>query len=256
MNKRYINLNRNDILRLDELTKLYFKDIDKYPKLSNVEFNKLFQLYKNNGCYKSFHKILRSNLRFVVSAAKNYQNSGVSINDLINAGNVGLIEALSKFDDTRGVNFLTYAKFYITRELNTLHEQYTNHIKIPVEMKKQIIKSKKEVIDEFYTNNNVSKPIVVSISECIGNDDFDIESTIENPTDEFNSDFGYKFEMLHKCIDSLNDIEKTIITKSFGINESPLTYKEIGDILGISQAMVRIKREKALYKVSKIMVNN
>ena len=239
-----IRLNKIDILKQDDITKLYFKDINKYQTLSDDDFRKYFDLYKNDGCEKSFHKILKSNLRFVVSAAKSYQNSGVPLNDLINAGNLGLIEALSKFDDTKGFKFLTYAKFYIIRELNSIHDQYTNSIKLPVEMKKKIHESKKISVSEFSGNNNsVSKPIVVSMSEPVYNEDFDIESTISNPTDEYNSDFGYKFESLHKCIDLLSDEDQIILTKSFGIDgKAPLTYKEIGDILGVHSGKSFIAR--------------
>src|SRR5690606_20470323 len=94
----------------------YLKEISAYPLLDREEEIALAEKIKT-GCTESLDKLVRSNLRFVVSVAKKYQNQGVALGDLINEGNLGLIRAAHKFDETKGIKFISYAVWWIRQAI-------------------------------------------------------------------------------------------------------------------------------------------
>ncbi|HMY24039.1 MAG TPA: sigma-70 family RNA polymerase sigma factor, partial [Chitinophagales bacterium] len=101
----------------------YLSEISKLPMLSEEEEVKVAQQIRA-GDTEAFEKLVQSNLRFVVSVAKQYQNQGLALNDLINEGNIGLIKAASKFDETKGIKFISYAVWWIRQSiLQALIEQ-------------------------------------------------------------------------------------------------------------------------------------
>ena len=101
----------------------YLRDISAYPLISRDEEVRLAQEIRA-GDQEALDKLVRSNLRFVVSVAKKYQNQGVSLSDLINEGNLGLIRAAHKFDETKGIKFISYAVWWIRQAiLQALAEQ-------------------------------------------------------------------------------------------------------------------------------------
>ena len=101
--------------RSNELLNSYLKDISKYKILESSEIAKLI-LEAQNGNEKSKNKVVQSNLRFVVTIAKQFQHRGIDLMDLIAAGNEGIIKAVDKFDPSRGVTFLSYAVWWIKKE--------------------------------------------------------------------------------------------------------------------------------------------
>src|SRR5262245_34675689 len=101
----------------------YLREISQYPLINREEEVRLAQRIRES-CEESLDKLVRSNLRFVVSVAKKYQNQGVSLSDLINEGNLGLIRAAHKFDETKGIKFISYAVWWIPQAiLQALAEQ-------------------------------------------------------------------------------------------------------------------------------------
>src|SRR5438105_10078987 len=105
----------------------YLREISQYPLISRKEEVTLAQRIKQ-GDPEALDKLVRSNLRFVVSVAKKYQNQGVSLSDLINKGNLGLIRAAHKFDETKGIKFISYAVFCLKKKNNNQipHEEHYN----------------------------------------------------------------------------------------------------------------------------------
>src|SRR5688500_19631525 len=102
----------------------YLRDISAYPLITREDEVDLARLIRD-GSQEALDKLVRSNLRFVVSVAKKYQNQGVSLSDLINEGNLGLIRAAHKFDETKGIKFISYAVFCLKKTIiQALAEQY------------------------------------------------------------------------------------------------------------------------------------
>lgn len=258
-----MKIDRISFLKRDDFSEMYFSEIKNYKVLSDGQFEYQYNLYKNGTIKeskKAFDLIINSNLRFVVSIAKKFQNLNVNINDLINAGNVGLILALDNFDISRGFKFITYAVWYIKREIQNQCDSYINKVKIPTSVKMEIRNTNKLPINEFNTNYDVAKrPVVVSINEPINNSDDSILYDILRCHDtSFDTDIKFKYDDILNYLNVLNEEEKFIIINSFGLyGVMPKTYKEISLISNnVSPAMIRVKREKALYKMKKCMVQN
>jgi len=121
---------------------LYLKEISNYPLLSSEEEVSLARAYKD-GDRKAIEKIVLSNLRFVVSIAKKYQNLGVALSDLINEGNIGLIRAAHKFDETKGVRFITYAVWWIKQAIIQYLSEQSRVVRIPLNKASAMFKMEK-----------------------------------------------------------------------------------------------------------------
>ena len=225
-----MKLNRTDILFKDELTLKYFNEI-KEKVLTESEFLKLFNEYKG-GNVDAFNSIIKANLRYVVSIAKKYQNNNISLNDLISAGNIGLIISLTKFDLSREVKFTVYSKFYIVREINIQIEEFTNRQKYD----NAVISNSKKSKSLFDDSNCVNKIQTFSSNTPIMNSKGDsngetYETMLVNEEASFDAENNFRFEAIYKAIDMLNSDEKEIIGYRFGINNTkPMTFEEISDI--------------------------
>src|SRR3989337_1988694 len=109
----------------------YLREISQYPLISREDEVDLAQRIKT-GCHESLDKLVRSNLRFVVSVAKKYQNQGVSLSDLINEGNLGLIRAAHKFDETKGIKFISYAVWWIRQAILQALAEQSRIVRVPL----------------------------------------------------------------------------------------------------------------------------
>ncbi|MGH7506359.1 MAG: sigma-70 family RNA polymerase sigma factor, partial [Longimicrobiales bacterium] len=109
----------------------YLKEISAYPLLTREEEVYLASRIKD-GCADSLDKLVRSNLRFVVSVAKKYQNQGVALGDLINEGNLGLIRAAHKFDETKGIKFISYAVWWIRQAILQALAEQSRIVRVPL----------------------------------------------------------------------------------------------------------------------------
>src|SRR5499426_1801341 len=110
---------------------LYLREISRYPLINREEEVRLAQRIREN-CEESLDKLVRSNLRFVVSVAKKYQNQGVSLSDLINEGNLGLIRAAHKFDETKGIKFISYAVWWIRQAILQALAEQSRIVRVPL----------------------------------------------------------------------------------------------------------------------------
>ncbi len=229
-----------------------------------------------NGDRAALDKLTRANLRFVVSVAKQYQNQGLSLPDLINEGNLGLIKAAEKFDETRGFKFISYAVWWIRQSiLQSLAEQ-SRIVRLPLNQVGSLNKINKayarfeqeherkpsaeelaEVldmpIDKIAETLKMSGRHVSVDAPFVEGEDNSLLDVMENE-DSPNADRGLINESLSKEIDralaTLTDREADIIRKFFGIQTPEMTLEEIGEELNLTRERVRQIKEKAIKKMA------
>ncbi len=258
----------------------YLKQIADIPLISPEEEKNLAKKIKE-GDKQALDKLVKANLRFVINVAKNYIGYGVPFQELISAGNIGLIEAAKRFDPDRGVRFISYAIWWIKQSIFQTIQQQKDLIRIPHRTSNMAVR-----IDKVYLELKEKlgrEPTYKEIKSKLKNENLEIdEKDIENfllmkrhsvsldvPVDadegtffiDFISKHGTKDvednilkEELHKEVEELlshlTKRERFIIEKRFGLyGQEPLTLREVGDLLGISRERVRQIEIKALKKI-------
>jgi RNA polymerase primary sigma factor len=259
----------------DRSLDLYLREIGSTPLITAQEEVKLARRIKQ-GDKKALEKLTKANLRFVVSVAKNYQNQGLSLADLINEGNIGLIKAAKRFDETRGFKFISYAVWWIRQAIlqalaeqsrivrlplnrvGTLHkigkvssslEQAYGRIPSPDEIAKELELTESEVSDTLkISNSHLSLDQPFSVSE--DNSLIDIlEDEFQPGPDEALLDQSLRVE-IDKALDSLTPREAEVINLYFGLNaEKALTLEEIGARFNLTRERVRQIKEKAIRRL-------
>ena len=254
---------------------LYLKEIGLTPLINaakEVELAKRIRL----GDQGALDALTKANLRFVVSVAKQYQNQGLSLADLINEGNIGLIKAAKRFDETRGFKFISYAVWWIRQAIlqalaeqsrivrlplnrvGTLHkigkvssslEQEFGREPSPDEIAKELALTTGEVSDTLkISNSHLSLDAPFSVSE--DNSLIDVlEDDLQPSPDESLLSDSLKKEIT-SALDSLTAREAEVITLYFGLNhEKPLTLEEIGARFNLTRERVRQIKEKAIRRL-------
>ena len=256
---------------------MYLKDISKYPLLTAEEETELLSEAKN-GNEKAKEKLIVSNLRFIISIAKQYQNKGVEFSDLISAGNIGLIRAISHFDDSYNCKFISYAVWWIRDSILKEILDYGKIIRIPAEkitkfnkLNKAIIqyeqdhgispsfKELEEILDcsEEDLKNIISQCTVSIIPDSVVNSDGEEESIFETLyIGNGNTDENLKKQSESVIINdflkqNLNDTEYYVITKFFGINGEEMNLDDISNACNITKERVRQIKDKAIIKLRK-----
>jgi len=139
------------------ITSRYFKDISKYPLLKHPELVKLFQEYETTPDPKIKHaiksKLMLSNLRLVISEAKKYRRAGISFNDLIQEGNIGLIRAIELFDWSKGFRFSTYARWWIRQAVSRFVVSKSRTVRLPAHIATAVRKTSK-ILNDYQTLSN------------------------------------------------------------------------------------------------------
>lgn len=253
----------------------YLQEIGREELISVDDEVKLAQKIRN-GDRKALEKLVSSNLRFVVSVAKQYQNQGLSLPDLINEGNLGLIKAAEKFDETRGFKFISYAVWWIRQAILQALAEQSRIVRLPLNQVGSLNKINK-ALSRFEQENerrpspeelaeeldmpidkvadtikisgrhvSVDAPFVEgednSLLDVLPNDDSPVaDSTLldESLATEIN-----------RALDSmLCEREREIVKKFFGIACQEMTLEEIGDEFGLTRERVRQIKEKALRKL-------
>jgi len=195
----------------------YLQEISQEPLLPPKEEIELTKKI-HEGDRQALDKLVRANLRFVVTVANQYKDQGLSLPDLINEGNVGLIKAAEKFDEKRGSKFITYAVWWIReRILHAIAEEQRHASR--------------------QSHDTLSSPD--SLVAYVGQVDESFSVEVNN------------------AIGTLSERERFIIERSFGINGQPeMTLKEIGESLDLTRERVRQIREKAIRKLRAMGINN
>jgi RNA polymerase primary sigma factor len=259
----------------DRSLDLYLREIGETPLIPAEEEVRLAKQIRL-GNRHALEALTKANLRFVVSVAKQYQNQGLSLADLINEGNIGLIKAAKRFDETRGFKFISYAVWWIRQAIlqalaeqsrivrlplnrvGTLHkigkissslEQDLGREPSPDEIARELDLSEMEVSDTLkISNSHLSLDAPFSVSE--DNSLIDIlEDEFQPAPDEELLDQSLKLE-IEKALDTLTPREAEVISLYFGLNhEKALTLEEIGARFSLTRERVRQIKEKAIRRL-------
>ena len=256
---------------------LYLKDISKFPILTpEEELNLVIQM--RNGDKAAREKLINSNLRFVVSIAKQYQNKGLDFADLISVGNLGLMTAIDRFNPEYNCRILSYAIWWIRDFI--LQELFTNGktIKVPVG-KVTAVNKLNRILTEFEQKNE-RPPTVEELVPLLGMSNFEIEdllsySQLQVFSEETVSDDGDTASLYDSICDEdsdadstlknlgltsviedilsevLNPIEYQVIIKLFGIGCGEMAYNDIAEDLNLTKERVRQIKDKAIIKLRK-----
>ena len=253
----------------------YLQEIGREALLPVEEEVELSQRIRK-GDRRALDKLVRANLRFVVSVAKQYQNQGLSLPDLINEGNVGLIKAAEKFDETRGFKFISYAVWWIRQTILQALAEQSRIVRLPLNQVSAVNKITKAMtkFEQEYERKPSADELAELVNELpekisdslrasgrhvsvdapfIEGEENSLLDVMTNP-DSPMADQGLVSESLSTEIDRalgvLNEREKQIIERSFGINNQPeMTLEEIGETFGLTRERVRQIREKAIRKL-------
>lgn len=261
----------------------YLQEIGKVELITADEEVELAQRIRN-GDRAALEKLIKANLRFVVSVSKQYQNQGLSLPDLINEGNLGLMKAAKRYDETRGFKFISYAVWWIRQSILQAIIEYSRIVRLPVNKVTSYNKvqtayshffqefEREPTMKELSDLVNMPENVVVELLN-IGNKHLsfdsplggeDSESTLEDfyfDTDYEQTDDTLLKESLNKDIDIklniLSPREKEVLKAFYGLNgEEELNLDEIGDMFGLSGERVRQIKERAIQKLRRSYKRN
>ena len=252
----------------------YLQEIGHEELISVDEEVALAQKIRN-GDKKALEKLTKANLRFVVSVAKQYQNQGLTLPDLINEGNLGLIKAAKKFDETRGFKFISYAVWWIRQSILQALAEQSRLVRLPLNQ----VGSVNKVSRAFnkFEQENERRPSIEEIAAEIdlpqdkiaeaikvGNRQISVDAPFSDSDDNSlldilpntsipNADKGLDIESLkeevNRALSTLNERERDILKDFFGLNGTELTLEEIGQKYGLTRERVRQIKEKAIRRL-------
>ena len=252
----------------------YLQEIGKEELITVEEEVELAQRIKK-GDQAALEKLTRANLRFVVSVAKQYQNQGLSLPDLINEGNLGLIKAAEKFDETRGFKFISYAVWWIRQSILQALAEQSRIVRLPLNQVGSLNKINKAF--SKFEQEHERKPSPEELAESLelpadkvadtlrvsgrhvsvdapfvdGEDNSLLDVLVNN--DSPNADRALIMESLakeiHRSLATLTERESDIIRLFFGIGCQEMTLEEIGERFGLTRERVRQIKEKAIRRL-------
>lgn len=252
----------------------YLQDISHEGLISVEEEIELARKIKQ-GDVKALEKLTKANLRFVVSVAKQYQNQGLSLPDLINEGNLGLIKAAKKYDETRGFKFISYAVWWIRQSIMQAISEQSRLVRVPINQMGIIHKLRKVVqqfeqthqrlpsVDEMAEQIDLPKERIVEIMSMITkkismdapistSDDGSLLDVLPNKNspdaDAELLEAGLKKE-IERALVALPEREQIILRGYFGINQREMSLEEIGAQTGLTRERVRQLKEKAIRRL-------
>lgn len=236
---------------------IYLFDVRKYNSLTRQEENDLIKKIKT-GCQKSKETLILSNLRFVITMAKQYMNQGLDLADLISEGNYGLIKAAEKFDyENTTVRFLSYAVWWIKQSMIQSLNDNCRTIRLPVNIINEMSKHAKNAPKEYHEDvpkSIIGLPHVSRLDDQMDENGTTFNDVIEDPYVErpdlfFADDKQILMLKLKKVLSNLNESEQYVITKYFGLDGETLTLQDISEDLELTKERVRQIKEKAIKKL-------
>lgn len=270
---RQLKISKSITTRNETLDK-YLQEISREPMITVNEEVELAQRIRQ-GDRAALEKLARANLRFVVSVAKQYQNQGMSLPDLINEGNIGLLKAAERFDETRGFKFISYAVWWIRQSILQALAEQSRNIRLPLNQVGLLNRINREIsqFEQRYERrpmadelselldipaekieealSHASSPLSVDAPFAEGEDNnlLDVLPNSDSPT----TDRALMSESLSTEVDralsTLSSREKEILQMFFGIGCQEMTLEEIGDHFGLTRERVRQVKEKALRRL-------
>ncbi len=252
----------------------YLQEIGKEDMISTEEEVELAQRIRK-GDKKALERLTKANLRFVVSVAKQYQNQGLSLPDLINEGNLGLIKAAEKFDETRGFKFISYAVWWIRQSILQAIADQSRIVRLPLNQVGSVNKINRAL--SKFEQENERRPNIEELSETTelpmekigeamsmntrhvsvdapfaeGDDNSLLDVMIND--DSPMADRMLVIESLRSEINNalkmLNERERNVVEAFFGINQPEMTLEEIGTKFGLTRERVRQIKEKAIRRL-------
>jgi RNA polymerase primary sigma factor len=252
----------------------YLKDISKIKHLTKAEEGEL-SIEIQNGNVKAMQELVRRNLKYVVSVANKFKSCGLSLQDLIEEGNIGLIQAAKRFDGSRNIKFITYASWWIRQAIMHALAEQSGTVKLPVKQASNLYKIRKRY--ESLSQYLEREPTKTEIAEVMGLDLEQVESilraykthlSLDTPLNDndktpyvdllespdyipyddqvFISSLREKTEEMLKA---LSPREESILRMRFGFGGDPMTLESIGKVIGLSRERVRQIEERAKKKL-------
>ena len=275
---RQLKIQKSITNRNSEALDKYIVEIGRAPMVSIDEEIELAQIIKKGGraAERAKNRLVEANLRFVVSVAKQYQHQGLTLTDLIDEGNIGLIKAAERFDETRGFKFISYAVWWIRQSILQAIAEQSRIVRLPLNQVGSLNKVNQE--SNRFEQENQRRPSVeelaqrtgideekisqsmaasghhVSIDAPFGEDDdnsmVDVMASGEDSRTDKHVDHESMAMELRQVLDKvLKDREKQIVCACFGIGETEKGLEEIGDKMGLTRERVRQIREKSITKL-------
>lgn len=271
---RQLKITKSITNREGESLDKYLQEISK-EELLTVEEEVELAARVRKGDQKALETLTRANLRFVVSVAKQYQNQGLSLPDLINEGNLGLIKAAERFDETRGFKFISYAVWWIRQSILQAIAEQSRIVRLPLNQVSSVNKIS-QVLSRFEQENE-RRPSVEEISEQIdlplekideamsingkhvsvdapfaeGEDNslLDVLVNDSSPSADRQLVLESLRQEIQEALTCLNERERLIIKAYFGIEQPEMTLEEIGSKYGLTRERVRQIKEKAIRRL-------
>ena len=252
----------------------YLRDLGKLEMVSPEEETEL-AVRIQAGDEDAFHRLVEANLRFVVSVAKQYQNRGLELTDLINEGNLGLMKAARKFDPTRGFKFISYAVWWIRQQILQALSDKSRIVRLPLNQVGIVNKINRARI--AFLQDNEREPTDAELSALLDLDSDKLADALNDPRglsldmpfgeDDSNSlidilpdggapraDEGLEQESLRSDLESalavLSEREREILRLSFGLGRPAMTLEEISDNMELTRERVRQIKMKAIHKLA------
>lgn len=268
-------MTRRNKNRANQSLDRYLQEIGEVPLLTPEEEIELARRIKKDD-QRALEKLTQANLRFVVSVAKQYQNQGLTLGDLINEGNLGLIKAAKRFDETRGFKFISYAVWWIRQSILQALAEQSRVVRLPLNRVGALNKigkafsnleqeferepSANEIADELeMTPYEVSDTLKISGKHLSLDAPFNqgddnrlldvIQDDQQAPPDDMLLDESLRIEV-NRALQTLSDREAEVIRLYFGLDrEHPLTLEEIGERFSLTRERVRQIKEKAIRRL-------
>ncbi|MCR4774672.1 MAG: RNA polymerase sigma factor RpoD/SigA [Prevotella sp.] len=271
---RQLKITKSITNRESESLDKYLQEIGRESMVSTEEEVELAQRIRK-GDKEAEARLVKANLRFVVSVAKQYQNQGLGLQDLINEGNLGLIRAAERFDETRGFKFISYAVWWIRQSILQAIAEQSRIVRVPMNQVGSVNKVNK-VLNDFeqeherhpnineiaeradMTENKVEEVMGINgkhisvdapFSDSDGNGLLDVLSNDDQPDTDSHLELESLREEILSALEVLNERERNIIKSFFGINGHEMTLEEIGSKYGLTRERVRQIKEKAIRKL-------
>lgn len=276
---RQLKIQKSITNRNSEALDKYLVEIGRAPMISIDEEIELAQIIRKGGRAgeRAKNRLVEANLRFVVSVAKQYQHQGLTLTDLIDEGNIGLIKAAERFDETRGFKFISYAVWWVRQSILQAIAEQSRIVRLPLNQVGSLNKVNQEI--NKFEQENLRRPSVQEISDRTGVDEDKIAQSmmasghhvsidapfgsddddnamvdVMSSGDDSRTDKGVDHESmaqeLRAVLDKvLKERERKILCACYGIGETEKGLEEIVDKMGLTRERVRQIREKSITKL-------